>query len=122
MTRVEFERLAIDDPVAIRKTGEKFLVESKNENGFVQLSDKNWYPYRVLNRLPICFHLFNTVYGYDATRERWVYDCKYYLKDGKWWNLYTHEEAMPLDKWMMRDMRKIMNENSQLSLKNPLMC
>ena len=75
MTRVEFERLGIDDPVEIRKTGEKFLVEGKNENGFVQLSDKNWYPYRGLNRLPICFHLFNTVYGYDATRERCVYDC-----------------------------------------------
>ena len=122
MTRVEFERLDIDDPVSVRKTGEKFLVTGKNANGFVQLSDENWYAYRVLNRLPICFQVFNAIYGYDFTRERWVYDCKYYLKDGKWWYLYTHKEAMALDKWMMRDMRKIMNENPKLSLKNPLAC
>ena len=65
---------------------------------------------------------FNSIYGYDFTASRWTYDAKYYLKDGKWWYDWMDKEAMPLNDWMISQMRAIIKENPGKELKDPIDC
>ena len=66
--------------------------------------------------------VFNSIYGYDFTASRWTYDAKYYLKDGKWWYDWMDKEAMPLNDWMISQMRAIIKENPDKELKDPIDC
>ena len=58
---------------------------------------------------------YNSIYAYDFSDDTWHYDCKYILRNGNWYyNLvesWKNKIAMPLDKYHIQSMEKIIAEN-----------
>lgn len=64
------------------------------------------------------FEAYGTVMGYDFEKERWEYDCKYFLKDGWWYFKHNPEQkAMPLDKYQLKTIQKVQQQNPNKNYK-----
>ena len=55
---------------------------------------------------------FGYVYAYDVDNHIWLYDAKYYLKDGWWYWDGSEKKAFKCDEWQYKAMEKIMEENA----------
>ena len=53
---------------------------------------------------------FDTIYAYDTEMQTWIYDCKYYLKDGWWYSIATNEKAFECDDFQMQRMNELKKE------------
>lgn len=56
---------------------------------------------------------YDSIYAYDFNNNTWHYDCKYVLIGNWWWYENLEEKAMPLDKWHINSMKKIISENEE---------
>ena len=89
MTKNEFEKTARWAIVENRKTGKRYEVKAKQESQFV-FSDEtkgNYKDYIVCREQT---EPFGSLYTYDYLRDRWIFDCKLYEENGKWYNLWNH--------------------------------
>ena len=116
MKKIEFDRLSVWSIVENRKTHECFEVQGKQENRLL-FSDGVLDDYRKYTICQEKTEFFGSVLGYDFLRNRWIFDCKAYLVNKKWYWLWNHEYVRDLDDF---DIRKIESVRQQYPEKNML--
>lgn len=60
------------------------------------------------------FKAFGTVFGYETDTKTWKYDCKYYLKDGWWYQEGNDKKCFPCDRTHQKQMQEIIDKNADI--------
>ena len=107
MKRKEFDLLSKGSIVYDRKTKKNYEV-LKKEGDYILTKDGISIPYKDCILQKEKFRKFDSIYGYDYLRQRWIYDCKLYLKDGKWFLLSSDEYMKDIDNSEKKDIDNLM--------------
>ena len=115
MTKQEFEKTGKWDIVEDKKTGEKCEVKEKKDRYFV-FSDKTTGEYKDYKVCKEHTESFDSIYSYDYLRNRWVFDCKAYSENGKWYWLWNHEYVRDISNYEMKMIEKFRKENKEKNM------
>ena len=115
MTKQKFERTAKWDIVEDKKTGERCEVKEKQDNGFA-FSDGTTGKYKDYKTCREHTESFTSIYSYDFLRNRWHYDCKAYLENGKWYWLWNHEYVRDITDYEIKEIERIRADNKEKNM------
>ena len=84
--------------VLLTRQGETVIVAKRTTQAdgsilFYDL-DGNQYSHREVSYVPSRYVPYNAVFGYDFASNKWVFDAKFYLRNGFWYRSYEKPVVM----------------------------
>ena len=114
MTKQEFEKLAKWAIVEEKKTGKRFEVKEKTYD--LVFSDGRTGKYKDYKVCSEHTESFNSLYSYDYLRNQWIFDCKMYSENRKWYWIWNHEYVRDIDDHKINEIEKICEMNKEKNI------